>query len=414
MRQSLHQFVSLPREDSNLLSNLLAQLTEQKIDNTALEALIRQGPIRQQPEQIQTGRLYADLPLSCRQVNLKTHYFLYVSSRYDATQATPLLLVGHGGNGNMPVKQARLAAYGGLEDWLPIVEERGWLMAAPLTTKGWGVLGYAILFSLLHQLKRQWFIDPDRIYLTGHSMGGHLSWRSALHLADRFAGISPMSGGYDYVSKGMMPLLNLVSGYATFGEREPYGIADANRNMQNWLADHPEIDWRIVEKQGGHEIFRDELPHIADFFEARPRNLFRPHLQILGLAKDRWPKANPPWDQQYRLDPQMPICRSDFHWIQLFDAPDLPKGGLQEVEARIQPADNSVRLRLKNCERLRLYLHPNMLDVQQEIAVWINERPYWEGIIPYRPDLALQNLRRLDDWGRYFPYALDIDLRRMI
>ncbi|MEL6591514.1 MAG: hypothetical protein AAFQ68_15600, partial [Bacteroidota bacterium] len=141
MRQSLHQFVALPEEDTSLLSNLLTELTEQKIDDSSFEALIRQGPIRQQAKQIQTGRLYADLPLSCRQVHLKTQYFLYVSSRYDPAQPTPLMLVGHGGNGNMPSKQARLAAYGGLEDWLPIVEERGWIMAAPLTTKGWGTLG---------------------------------------------------------------------------------------------------------------------------------------------------------------------------------------------------------------------------------------------------------------------------------
>ncbi|MEL6650139.1 MAG: hypothetical protein AAFQ87_04955, partial [Bacteroidota bacterium] len=92
----------------------------------------------------------------------------------------------------------------------------------------------------------------------------------------------------------------------------------------------------------------------------------------------------------------------------------LPKGDFQTVEARLQPMDNSVRLRLQNCERLRLYLHPKMLDVKQEIAIWINDRPYWQGIIPPRPDLVLQNLRRLDDWGRCFPYALDIDLRRMI
>ncbi|MEL6591643.1 MAG: hypothetical protein AAFQ68_16245, partial [Bacteroidota bacterium] len=108
------------------------------------------------------------------------------------------------------------------------------------------------------------------------------------------------------------------------------------------------------------------------------------------------------------------IWRSDFHWIQLFDAPGLPKGDLQKVEARLQPADNSVRLRLQNCMRLRLYLHPRMLEVEREIAVWINGERFWQGLIPHRPDLVLQNLRRLDDWGRCLPYALDIDLRRMI
>lgn len=36
--------------------------------------------------------------------------------------------------------------------------------------------------------------DPDRIYLTGHSMGGHGSWHLATLLPDRFAAVGPSAG----------------------------------------------------------------------------------------------------------------------------------------------------------------------------------------------------------------------------
>ncbi|MEM6345655.1 MAG: alpha/beta hydrolase-fold protein [Bacteroidota bacterium] len=412
IRTTIEQYIQSAHEDTALQKQLIAQCNALSAEQ--LEVIVRQGPPRNTEGQTQKGRLYGDLPLRCRQVNYETEYFLYVPTRYAPSQATPLLLVGHGGNGNMAHQQARLAAYGGLEAWLAIAEEKGWILAAPLTQRGWGVMGYAVLFSLLSKLQRQFYIDPDRIYLTGHSMGGHLSWRSAMHVADRFAAISPMSGGYDYVAKGMMSLLNLVPGYATFGEREPYGIAEVNRTMIAWLKEHPEIDWQIVEKRGGHEIFKDELPKIADFMEARPRDLYRSALAALGLAKDRWDQPNKPWDRKYRWDKQQAIWRSYFHWIQLFDEPQLQGGAFQELAAQIDRTENAVRLQVQNVNRLRVYLHPKILDISSEIKLYINDQLYWQGVPTRRTALLLQNLRRLDDWGRVYPTALDIDLRRMI
>lgn len=40
-------------------------------------------------------------------------------------------------------------------------------------------------------------IDPDRVYLTGHSMGGHGSWQLAGHYPDRFAAVGPSAGWID-------------------------------------------------------------------------------------------------------------------------------------------------------------------------------------------------------------------------
>ncbi len=50
-------------------------------------------------------------------------------------------------------------------------------------------------------------------------MGGHLSWRSGLWMADRWGAVSPMSGGYDYVKDKQIYVLVNVPGYATFGTK---------------------------------------------------------------------------------------------------------------------------------------------------------------------------------------------------
>jgi len=53
------------------------------------------------------------------------------------------------------------------------------------------------LFHLIDTMAAQYRVDPDRIYLTGVSAGGDLTWDLALIHPERFAAIVPMSGESD-------------------------------------------------------------------------------------------------------------------------------------------------------------------------------------------------------------------------
>jgi predicted peptidase len=54
-----------------------------------------------------------------------------------------------------------------------------------------------ILDALLDEVERMYRVDPDRIYLTGLSMGGNGTWRLAMARPDRFAAIAPICGWGD-------------------------------------------------------------------------------------------------------------------------------------------------------------------------------------------------------------------------
>ncbi|MBK8978032.1 MAG: alpha/beta fold hydrolase [Planctomycetes bacterium] len=45
-------------------------------------------------------------------------------------------------------------------------------------------------------------IDASRVYLTGHSMGGHGTWQLGVHATDRFAAIAPSAGWRDFWAYG--------------------------------------------------------------------------------------------------------------------------------------------------------------------------------------------------------------------
>src|ERR1044072_5133510 len=53
------------------------------------------------------------------------------------------------------------------------------------------------LLALLDEIQAKYSIDPDRVYLTGLSMGGFGTWDTAVRYPQRFAGIAPICGGGD-------------------------------------------------------------------------------------------------------------------------------------------------------------------------------------------------------------------------
>jgi predicted peptidase len=51
--------------------------------------------------------------------------------------------------------------------------------------------------ELLDSLAVQYRVDPERVYLTGLSMGGYGTWMTAIEYPERFAAIAPICGGGD-------------------------------------------------------------------------------------------------------------------------------------------------------------------------------------------------------------------------
>lgn len=58
----------------------------------------------------------------------------------------------------------------------------------------WEEWGRLDALEVLELAQRQWRTDPYRVYLTGHSMGGHGTWQVGLTHPDRFAVIAPSAG----------------------------------------------------------------------------------------------------------------------------------------------------------------------------------------------------------------------------
>lgn len=377
-------------------------LKESGVTAKNLEDAIRRGPSLP-ANSIKSGPMVGKLALNCDHVDYETSFFIHVPASYRSDKPAPLLIVGHGGNGAMSEDYATSTAQSYLSYWTKEADRTGMIAVAPITERGWGWIGDSVIFSLISKMQREFKIDPDRIYLTGHSMGGHLTWRSSFAYPDRWAAVSPMSGGYDFIEQGLMPLLSNVPGYVTHGAEEPYQIADFNRKMKAWL-DQRQYDWVMDERPGGHEIFRDRLPLISDFFLKHRRNMYprTVYAQQQGLfALNLDEPHRDGWDKHHTWNRNRPIDRTTFFWLRL-----NPESG-KDAPAAVRKAYGVIKNRrlieitAENTHQLTVFLHPKMVDFNQEIVIVVNGK---ENKVTPRADmnLMLSEVQRTGDPGRLY------------
>ena len=133
---------------------------------------------------------------------LTREYKLYVPASYRAGTPVPLLFNLHGfGSNNLEQE-----AYG---DFRPIADTANFIIVHPngainaLGARDWntfsapgsgGVDDVAFLSALLDRLRTEYSINPNRVYSTGMSNGGFMSYELACKLSSRIAAVASVTG----------------------------------------------------------------------------------------------------------------------------------------------------------------------------------------------------------------------------
>jgi polyhydroxybutyrate depolymerase len=135
-------------------------------------------------------------------------YLIHRPKGYDGKTPLPLVLVLHGatqspaGIERMSGMTAKAEKESFLVDY-PAGTSRSGL--APTWNAG-ACCGYAVthkvddvgfLRALIDRLERDYTVNPKRIFVTGISNGGMMSYRLACEMADRIAAIAPVEGAQD-------------------------------------------------------------------------------------------------------------------------------------------------------------------------------------------------------------------------
>jgi predicted peptidase len=119
-------------------------------------------------------------------------YLLYLPPEYEKTKARwPLMVFLHGIR-EVGDKLAKVRIHGPLKIGWMRGRKLPFVVVSPQSPEeGWNVPALNALLDEVVKLPR---IDPDRVYLTGLSMGGAGTWAFAAAHPDRFAAIVPICG----------------------------------------------------------------------------------------------------------------------------------------------------------------------------------------------------------------------------
>lgn len=129
-----------------------------------------------------------------RQVTVSMNYLLSLPKDYDEKSSWPLLLFLHGAGERGD--NLDLVKKHGPPQRIEAGEQFPFIVVSPQCPKdGWWE-PFA-LKVLLDDLVQKYKVDPDRIYLSGLSMGGFGTWALAASQPDRFAALVPICGGGD-------------------------------------------------------------------------------------------------------------------------------------------------------------------------------------------------------------------------
>ncbi|MDJ0975007.1 MAG: dienelactone hydrolase family protein [Planctomycetota bacterium] len=211
-------------------------------------------------------------------------YALYVPRGYTPARTWPLIIGLHGGGPDGKLSDEVVGSGpSAMNFYRELAARRGYIVACPnALMAGWGnKKNEQLVRDLITELLLLYNVDIDRVYLTGHSMGGFGAWALGPRLAPDLAAVSPMAGGGGTVQ----PLIDTKTPVFIF-----HGADDGVVG--------PSSD-RAKAKQllgTGHDFIYTELPNSGHGFPASVRkelfDFFDPRRRYDKKRKTAWPRSS--------------------------------------------------------------------------------------------------------------------------
>jgi polyhydroxybutyrate depolymerase len=148
-------------------------------------------------------------------------FLIHVPPNYDASKPFPLVLVLHGGGGNSynAERMSSMSPLADRENFIALYPNGSGRIESMATWNSGNCCAYAqtnnvddvaFLRALIAQIKRDYAVDPKRIYATGMSNGGMMSFRLACELSDVIAAVAPVEGAQNLDCKPSQPVSVLI------------------------------------------------------------------------------------------------------------------------------------------------------------------------------------------------------------
>ncbi len=238
------------------------------------------------------------------------------------------------------------------------------------------------VIELIEELKRTWQIDTNRIYLTGHSMGGFGTWSIGGHYADIFAALNPNSGGG--FEHGVMPNLKNAPIYFWHADKDKVVSPDLDRQAEKILKE-------LKKKYGPYEFIYEEVK----------ANHHNPASDMKPILEWMYNKKRDPYPKHVIWEPFRPYKRH-FYWLK-YDAVDKK---LSRIEAKID--GNKISL-TGNTRGLTVFLNEKLVDLKKNVQVSVDGVNKFNSTVLYSIVALVESIEIRKDPEMYFVSKVRLD-----
>jgi predicted esterase len=327
-------------------------------------------------------------------------YLVQLPPEYDPHRRYPLIVTLHG-SGSTPALQ--------IDWWAGPVQENGnrlghagrngYIVVAPAWGKeqqlacNYADYEHAAVLRTLRDVFRRFSIDTDRVFLSGHSMGGDAGWDIALAHPDLWAGFIGITPVGDKTVNYYWENAEYVPTYLIAGELDGERWVRNGTHMDRYL--NRGYDTTIVRFKGrGHEHFSDEILRLFDWMNRRKRDFFPRKFACRSIRT---------WDN----------C---FWWVETADPPPAaivdpdnwpPKNyGVLYVKGSLN-ARNGVYIETGS-QRATAWLSPELIDFKRPCDVTIRGKKANKGAyVEPDPAVMLEDARSRAD--RLHPFWAKVE-----
>ncbi|MEP6763550.1 MAG: PHB depolymerase family esterase [Gemmatimonadaceae bacterium] len=252
-------------------------------DFARAEAIVAAVKARKDPFAGRTGDFKRHYALDA--ANEVMPYHMYVPTNYKANKSAPLIIALHGLGGT---EDAFFDGYGKV---LPkLAEQNGYIIAAPLGYRvdgGYGWTGLSNMsdvaarhssewsemdvMQVLERVRKLYNVDPNRIYLMGHSLGAIGTWYLAPKYADIWAAVAAFSGQGNIADAAKM---QRIPNFVVHGDADATVNVRGSRTMVEAMK-ALNMDVTYVEVPGGSHsgVVEPNLAGAIQFFNAHKKGV---------------------------------------------------------------------------------------------------------------------------------------------
>ncbi|MCH7988312.1 MAG: hypothetical protein IID46_04080 [Planctomycetes bacterium] len=298
--------------------------------------------------------------------------------------------------------EKQISWWGGSESNPGQSQRRGYIVIAPeylqenQKSYDYSTAAHTAVIQSIRDARKRFNIDSDRLFLSGHGMGGDAAFDIGMSHPDLFAGVMPITGICGHYCKWYWINARHVAWYVVGGERDRDSLERNSRELYRMMQQKFDVLYAEYIARG-YESYHEELDNLFDWMDLHRRAKYIKEIE----AKILRPSDN------------------RFYWIKVagFARNVTQSNVLKETRVnRVSPMNLKVIVRSGNtiiisrsaAKRNTLFLSPELIDFDKKVTVRVRGRNRYHDFLDHDISVMLDDFRLRGDRQKLYWAKLEI------